>query len=145
MTVPARIAKEQHAYGWALLARPQEIEAWRQRVTNVLRGWDAPPGAVELARLGVSELLSNVVKHVECPRCYLKVIRIGGEAVVQVFDYSSELPRIIAPDWDAESGRGLWMLRTMARRFGYEATCARRGKTVWFACGLNDDDAGVAW
>ncbi|GAB2871278.1 hypothetical protein GCM10022245_02570 [Streptomyces mayteni] len=77
-----------------------------------------------------------MVKHVESQRCHLTVTRNGDEALVRVFDRSPHLPVIDEPAWDAESGRGLWMLREMAPRFGYEVGRSRKGKCIWFACGL---------
>ncbi|MDT0317293.1 ATP-binding protein [Streptomyces millisiae] len=139
MQAAAGVAREQHVYGWSLVARAQEIELWRRAVADVFRGWGASPAAVEVARLGVSELLSNIIRHVECPQCYLRIVRVGGEAVVQVFDRSSEFPVVGRPEWDADSGRGLWLLREMADRFGWEATHPRVGKIVWFACRLREE------
>ncbi|GAB2889604.1 ATP-binding protein [Streptomyces mayteni] len=136
MEAAVRAARNQHVYGWSLVARAQEIELWRRMVGDVFREWGASTSAVEVGRLGVTELLSNIIRHVERPQCYLRVIRIGGEAVVQVFDQSPEFPVIGRPEWDAEAGRGLWLLREMADRFGWEATRPRRGKIVWFACRL---------
>ncbi|RMI39431.1 ATP-binding protein [Streptomyces triticirhizae] len=130
----------QHAYGWSLTASAQRIEYWRARVTEVLREGKASQRAVEVARLGVSELLSNVVKHAEARRCHLRVLRAGDDVVVQVCDRSPRLPVIRRPDWSAECGRGLWLLREMADDFGYmpvpypSPEGLRMGKTVWFSC-----------
>ncbi|GAA2039404.1 hypothetical protein GCM10009757_00380 [Streptomyces cheonanensis] len=105
----------------------------------MVRAWGGSRDAVELVRLGVSELLSNVLRHVgDQPRCYLRIVLIGSEVTVQVFDRSVRIPVIgAAPDWDAEDGRGLWMLREMATRFGCERTRRGRGKIVWFSCDLS--------
>ncbi|WP_325167275.1 ATP-binding protein [Streptomyces sp. XC 2026] len=139
MRSPTQVAVAQ-VYGRSLIAAPTEVERWRGAAVEVVRGWGGSASAVELVRLGVSELLSNVIRHVAERRCYLRIVRIGGEVTVQVFDRSRQLPVIgDAPDWDAESGRGLWMLREMATRFGCEHTFHCDGKIVWFSCDLHGD------
>ncbi|WP_158920612.1 ATP-binding protein [Streptomyces sp. NBRC 109706] len=89
----------------------------------------------------MSELLSNVLKHVEGRWCSLTVCQSQLPlVVVQVLDRSPVQPVVRCPAWDAESGRGLWLLREMADGFG----CFRHvwddgvvGKSVWFACRLD--------
>lgn len=83
-----------------------------------------------------------MIKHVDSKRCCLTVTANGTEAIVRVYDRSPALPVIDEPAWDAESGRGLWMLREMAPRFGYEAGRPRRGKCIWFACVLSRYERG---
>ncbi|QKV67919.1 ATP-binding protein [Streptomyces harbinensis] len=132
-----RTAYDQNVFGRTLLADATSIERWRWKVCEVVRDWGGSAGAMDLVRLGVSELLSNVVKHVPDPRCYVRVLLIGGEVTVQVFDRSRKLPVVgEVPDWDAESGRGLRMLREMASGFGCEHTRHGDGKIVWFSCDL---------
>jgi serine/threonine-protein kinase RsbW len=90
--------------------------------------------AVAVARLGVSELLSNVVKHVADPRCLLVIAGEGSDFRITVRDRSTAAPAVTRPAWDSDSGRGLWLLREMARDLGY--TCFPGGKAVWFRCPL---------
>ncbi|MGW7295368.1 ATP-binding protein [Streptomyces xiamenensis] len=136
-TTSVRATYDQHVYGQSLIVNATEIAHWRRAAAEVLLRWGAHDQAVELVRLGVSELLSNVAKHVDHPRCYLRITRIGKRVTVQVFDRSRRLPRVDAePDWEAESGRGLWMLREMAAAFGTELTERCDGKIVWFSCDL---------
>ncbi|MFI9461693.1 ATP-binding protein [Streptomyces xiamenensis] len=140
MASSVRVTNNQNVYGQSLVADGQHIEWWRREAADVVGMWGGSASAVELVRLGVSELLSNVIRHVAERRCYLRIVRIGGEVTVQVFDRSRKLPVIgEAPDWDTESGRGLWMLREMATRFGCEHTFHCDGKIVWFSCDLHGD------
>ncbi|WP_234347381.1 ATP-binding protein [Streptomyces specialis] len=127
------------SHGWALTARSRDAELWRRIVADRLRKWGAPRTSVELACFGVSELLANVVKHAGDPRCRLEVARVGSAAVVSVFDRSLRLPEISRPDWDAESGRGLWLLQDMTAGagLGFERAAQPWGKRVWFTCDLS--------
>ncbi|MCU4745605.1 MULTISPECIES: ATP-binding protein [unclassified Streptomyces] len=139
MTSDVRVAYGQNVFGRSLVAEAEGVERWRREAAEVLRSWGASLEAVELVRLGVSELLSNVHRHVAVRRCYLRIVRIGSEVTVQVFDRSLNLPVVREePDDESESGRGLWMLREMASGFGCERTEQRNGKIVWFRCELGD-------
>lgn len=130
MQVPA----DQDLVGWAITVRSHDIELWRRKIATMLRAWGAPRSAVELGRLGVSELLGNVVKHLDDRRCLLMAFRKEEAAIVAVVDHSSDLPQVNEPKWDAESGRGLWMLQQMAASWGCERLT--HGKAVWFRCDL---------
>lgn len=139
MTSGVRVACSQNVFGRSLVAEAEGVERWRREAAEVLRSWGASLEAVELVRLGVSELLSNVHRHVAVRRCYLRIVRIGSEVTVQVFDRSPNLPVVLEdPDGESECGRGLWMLREMASGFGCERTEQRDGKIVWFRCELGD-------
>ncbi|MFI7273089.1 ATP-binding protein [Streptomyces sp. NPDC049879] len=117
-----------------MLADARGIETWRRTVALVLRAWGASDAAVEVARLGLSELLANVVRHVANPHCRLSVVPDGEWVTVRVEDRSSLLPVLMEPAWDAESGRGLWMLRMMCRDVGCSSQAG--GKAVWFVLDL---------
>ncbi|MBU7598566.1 ATP-binding protein [Streptomyces sp. P38-E01] len=119
-------------YQWELRIRPEDLESWRRQVAHVVRELGGDYGAVAVARLGVSELLSNVCKHVGDRRCRLEVEREGAGVRVRLFDRSPQVPAVRVPTWDAEEGRGLWLLREMADALGY--TCTPDGKWVWFRC-----------
>ncbi|MFI7273259.1 ATP-binding protein [Streptomyces sp. NPDC049879] len=136
MTVPVRFAEEQHyAYAWDLLASARGIETWRWTLALVLRSWGASEAAVEVARMGLSELLANVVRHVDDPRCRLSAVLDGARVRVLVEDRSPCVPKFAEPAWDAESGRGLWMLSAMCQDFGCEPETG--GKTMWFSVPVN--------
>ncbi|GAA3863160.1 ATP-binding protein [Streptomyces sedi] len=143
MLVPVRSVDSafgSHDHSWSLTVRAEEIERWRHTVGAALSDWRATREAVELARLGVSELLANVAKHTVNRRCCLRTVRVGADVMVQVFDESKQLPVLRTPDWCSESGRGLWLLREMADGFGYmpmpfsNGASYRLGKVVWFSC-----------
>ncbi|MGK5533164.1 ATP-binding protein [Streptomyces sp. URMC 129] len=120
--------------------REQEIQQWRRVVRGVLVGWGAPRESIELGCFGVSELLTNVLRHVPDPRCCLEVTSAGYQAVVSVFDRSSALPEVREPEWGAESGRGLWLLREMAGELYFLAAESPWGKAVSFRCRLSGEE-----
>ncbi|MDB1087977.1 ATP-binding protein [Streptomyces sp. ACA25] len=115
---------------WAIVAQARDIARWRRVVGATVRAWGGDPAAVEVARLGVSELLSNVCKHVPDRRCLLKVRQDGQGVLVEVYDGSPQVPAVLVPGGDAEEGRGLWLLREMTGAMGY--TLVPGGKGVWF-------------
>jgi anti-sigma regulatory factor (Ser/Thr protein kinase) len=76
----------------------------------------------------VSELVANALLHGGAAE-FLRLRRTPRRVVVEVFDREAALPRPRIADSDAESGRGLFLVRRVASRWG-----ARRvpgGKAVW--------------
>lgn len=143
MTVGSQLAEEVRARGWDVTALPREIAAWRDRVSETLAGWGASEWAVHVGRVGVSELLSNVAKHVGAVwPCRLEVVRAGGAVDVRVWDRSPVLPVVSEPAWDSDCGRGLWLLGEMGADLGYAPT--GNGKWVWFSCPLAAEQ-GEEW
>ncbi|MFE0688004.1 ATP-binding protein [Streptomyces xiamenensis] len=126
---------------YPLTARAADLELWRREAAGVAREWRASPSVVNVVRLGVTELLSNVIKHVDDQRSSLMIYKLGDALVVSVSDRSLVLPEVCgAPDWDAESGRGLWMLQSMAASVGSHRMDGLFKKCVWFRC---DTGAGA--
>ncbi len=128
---------------WWLAASPQGGERWRDLAADTVAQLGGDREAVTLTRLGVYELISNVVKHVWWePRCRLVIAKRAGRVRVSVHDHSPAAPALTIPDWDSEFGRGLWLLREMALDLGH--TCFPDGKAVWFLFPLTAVDAVVA-
>jgi serine/threonine-protein kinase RsbW len=127
-------AAQGDGYAWDLTACPQDIELWRKEVAAAVTALGGEGHVAEVAQLGVSELLANTIKHVADPACRLEVYRDSGGIWVRLFDGSRAVPAVLAPDWEAESGRGLWLLREMADGLGYVLT--ENGKWVWFRISL---------
>ncbi|MDJ1133504.1 ATP-binding protein [Streptomyces iconiensis] len=120
------------SYTWKLTARPRELAHFRRLVKRAMDEWQQQPQVRDVVLQGVTELLSNVARHAGSPRCELTVRRVGSEAVeVSVRDVSDMLPVVSLPDWWAEEGRGLWMLREVANGLGWERL-EGGGKRVWF-------------
>jgi anti-sigma regulatory factor (Ser/Thr protein kinase) len=119
---------------WELVVRAADIALWRDEVATAVAGLGGDRNAVYLARLAVSELLGNVVKHVSDPRCRLVVEQDGSDVCIQVCDRSKAVPAVADPSWDAESGRGLRLLQEVVPDWGY--VCFPDGKSVWVRLSL---------
>ena len=131
---------EDYMYAWDLTAQAQSIELWRKEVGVAVGDLGGDRDAVSVARLGVSELISNVLKHVASRRCRLVVVRDELRVVVRVRDGSRQAPCVTAADVDSEGGRGLWLLREMAQDVGWST--APGGKWVWFAVPVSVPGSG---
>lgn len=129
-----RTGEEPEGCAWELDVTARGIAWWRRQAAEAVRALGGDAEAVGVVRLGVSELLSNVVRHVADARCRVEVEGSGTDVVVTVYDRSPLPPVVSEPDWDAERGRGLWLLREMVTGFGY--TRVGGGKAVWFRCPL---------
>ncbi|RBM07211.1 ATP-binding protein [Streptomyces sp. PT12] len=120
---------QRRSHSWALTARREDLARFRRLASLAMREWGQPSAVAEVVLHGVTELLSNVARHVPDPRCTLELTLVGGGVLVTVHDRSPALPVITLPDWTAEEGRGLWLLREMADDLGYART--EDGKRVW--------------
>ncbi|MEV5353143.1 ATP-binding protein [Streptomyces sp. NPDC052693] len=106
----------------------------RRIARSLLAGWGMPELS-DAVELGVTELLTNVVRHVPDRRCTLLLLRQRTGVRVEVTDGSAELPRIPASlDDQSEGGRGLLLLDAVADKWGVSLKSGG-GKTVWFECG----------
>ncbi|GAB2909864.1 ATP-binding protein [Streptomyces mayteni] len=123
------------SYSWLLTARREDLAHFRRLASLAMRDWGQPPRVTEVVLHAVTELLSNVARHVGDRRCTLELALLGNAVQVSVSDRSAELPKITLPDWTAEEGRGLWLLREMADGLGYALT--EEGKQVWVRVGTD--------
>jgi len=86
---------------------------------------------VDTTLLGVSELLTNVLKHAGPKEARILVQCTADGVCVTVGDLESKLPIVKAVGPLSENGRGLVLLRALADGFGVTRT--RSGKDVWFS------------
>jgi anti-sigma regulatory factor (Ser/Thr protein kinase) len=121
-------------------AAVSEARAWS---AGTLAAWDLAPLADDV-RIVVSELVTNAIRaereHGSEGRVGLVMELRGAALTVSVFDgqpYGNELAAR-DPGTDAESGRGLWLVGALTRKWGILPSGA--GKAVWAAL----DAAGVA-
>ncbi|MFF9908936.1 ATP-binding protein, partial [Streptomyces olivaceus] len=118
-----------------------------------LKSWGLTP-LTEGATLALSELVTNVVRHVPDRRCAVLILRTPGGVRVEVTDGSPELPAPPGPADGgelAEEGRGLLLVEATTARWGVTVLPERAGKTIWFECDLgcaleyDDGEVGAAW
>lgn len=96
--------------------------------------WGVPEDRIDVTTLLTSELIANAVRYAP-PPLRLTVSNPADAVRVEVADSSSSPPGSSPaarelPDLDAVNGRGMWLLETLASRWGYDTTPV--GKRVWF-------------
>ncbi|MEU2898225.1 ATP-binding protein [Streptomyces sp. NPDC001273] len=110
-------------------ALPAEVRLLRRAAAAQLCQWGVPT-ASDTAQLVVTELATNVIKHVGEGSPATLILEWKRERLrVEVHDKSSSLPALDVSDCDAECGRGLHLLAAMAVDWGTAATAM--GKAVW--------------
>jgi DNA-binding NarL/FixJ family response regulator len=108
----------------------QSPRAARRFVTEALDGYDEEGDLTDTVTLLVSELVTNAVLHAGSD--VEVMVRLTATAArIEVTDASAEdvMPRDAADDED--SGRGLALVGSLARRWGVRPAPGG-GKTVWF-------------
>jgi anti-sigma regulatory factor (Ser/Thr protein kinase) len=121
---------------------PESVAMARRFALEVLRG--APAEMLETVGLMVSELASNCVRHAGS-RFDLSIILTAGELRVEATDRGGGEPCLRSPEPTDPTGRGLFIVDTLAAAWGVEYRDAS-GKMVWFAipCDSPGKRAGVA-
>jgi anti-sigma regulatory factor (Ser/Thr protein kinase) len=107
----------------------------RQFVAATLRTWGLE-ALVADAELLVSELVTNAVLHARSP-ARVNVEDAGTVVRVAVCDDSSAPPRVRDYGPNAVTGRGMFLVDRIARRWGVDVD--GRGKCVWFEVDAPDD------
>ncbi|MEU6709651.1 ATP-binding protein [Streptomyces wuyuanensis] len=100
----------------------------RHDVQLSLRAWGLDH-LVDDARLIVSELVTNAIRHTRTGAVGVSVTRLSGHVRIVVTDDSSTLPARVPPAADAEAGRGLQLVDQLATRWGSQPLPT--GKRVW--------------
>lgn len=110
-------------------AAPAEVHLLRRAAAQQLSQWGMPVVTDE-AELIITELATNVVKHVGEGVSATLVLECNGERLrVEVHDRSIVMPLLKETGCDAECGRGLHLLGSLAVDWGTVLTAA--GKAVW--------------
>ncbi|MBB6170576.1 hypothetical protein HNR23_000636 [Nocardiopsis mwathae] len=125
---------------WSLVAQTGAPAIGREICGGVLREWGMA-GLTGDVQLVVSELITNALRHgcrcspvqaaVGCAAdVQLGMVRWGGELICAVRDEADRLPARREPEFMRESGRGLHLVASFARRWGVLPTFPS-GKYVW--------------
>ncbi|MFF9031270.1 ATP-binding protein [Streptomyces iakyrus] len=110
-------------------AVPREVSLLRRATIQQLDRWGVP-AASDDAELIVTELATNVFKHVgEGASAALVLERKGERIRMELHDKSPVLPTLRTAHCDEECGRGLHLLAGLAVDWGAVLTAA--GKAVW--------------
>jgi anti-sigma regulatory factor (Ser/Thr protein kinase) len=121
-----------------LASGPAAVPVARRQVQSVVRAWDVPADPADVALL-TSELVTNAVRHAAGPVVTLVVSCSRGQVRVDVHDTSCVLPELADVPADAESGRGLHLVASLADEWGFYRTPA--GKAVYFMLAFGPDPA----
>ncbi|MEU9296279.1 ATP-binding protein [Streptomyces sp. NPDC048266] len=111
-------------------AVPGEFRMLRSAVRSTLGQWGVP-GAADEVELVVTELATNVMKHVgEGAAATLVLEPRGSRLRVELHDKSPVMPNQVGvADCRQECGRGLHLVASMSVDWG--ALLTETGKTVW--------------
>ncbi|GLX02402.1 ATP-binding protein [Microtetraspora sp. NBRC 16547] len=107
----------------------------RRFVRDVAADWEAAEDVPEVAELLASELVTNALTHgaqgvSAASGIHIVVTREQELIAVDVYDSSSALPRLCRARHLDIRGRGLAIVETFSRDWGWRITPC--GKSVWF-------------
>ncbi|NUP21882.1 MAG: ATP-binding protein [Streptomyces sp.] len=110
-------------------AAPAEVRLLRRAAVRQLGRWGMPTAAEETELL-VTELATNVIKHVGEGATATLILEWCGEVLrLEVHDKSRVAPRLKSAGCEEECGRGLHLLAALAVDWGTVVTAV--GKAVW--------------
>lgn len=121
-----------------LTAGPAAASEARSQVRSAIAAWDVSVDPAAAALL-TSELVTNAISHQAGETIMLVLTCSWGQLRVDVHDTSWAMPGLVDAPADAESGRGLMLVASLATDWGYYPTLA--GKAVYFTLAL---EAGFA-
>lgn len=119
-----------------LRAELASVREGRFFARDVVTEWGLE-GLADDIQLGVSELVTNAVRHAGTD--VVMTLRLDGKLIVEVEDSDPELRHPAVPSTDplATSGRGLQIVSAVSTDWGVRSVPA--GKVVWFALDLPDN------
>lgn len=120
-------------------AAPAEVRLLRRAAVKQLIRWGMPV-AIDEVELLVTELATNVVKHVGEGASATLILEWCGERLrLEVHDKSQAMPFPNPEGSDSECGRGLHLVAALAAEWGAVLTAA--GKAVWCEIATGDGPA----
>lgn len=134
---PTRTA-ELHACRARLTMGPAAAAEARGQVREAIRAWNAPAD-VDVAVLLTSELVTNAIRHTPGDAVTLSIQYTRHQLRVEVADTSPSLPVLTDAPADADTGRGLVLVASLAAEWGFY--CTPTGKTVYFTLAFQSDPA----
>ena len=101
----------------------------RTQVRTAIRNWEVPVDPY-VAALLTSELVTNAIRHETGETITLAIDCSRAQLRVDVHDTSRSMPAVTGAPADAETGRGLTLVATLADDWGFYPT--HWGKAVYF-------------
>ncbi len=120
---------ELHQSRVRLATGPAAASEARGQVRAAIRDWDTPVDP-DVAVLLVSELVTNAIIHEEGGAVTLGIRCSRDRLRVDVYDRSRSFPVVTDAPVDAETGRGLMLVASLASEWGFYRTPT--GKAVYF-------------
>ncbi|WP_327125133.1 ATP-binding protein [Streptomyces sp. NBC_01727] len=134
-------AQTPHRYVLPFRAFPEVMCSLRRTVRAELHRCGLAGLAAE-AELVVTELATNVAKHVGMGSAATLILEIHADAIrVEIHDMSYQVPALAEVGCTSECGRGLHLLAAMTRDWGTRVTAS--GKAVWCELPLPEDGQRV--
>ncbi|WP_051838642.1 ATP-binding protein [Streptomyces sp. NRRL WC-3742] len=118
---------------------PQTARAFRDVGRLIGRMWRLPAPVEDAALVIVSEYVANAWQHSGTKEVALRLSASAAVLSLAVRDYGTWHPRADRPEWWHENGRGLAVVRRLAREAGGSAGChhpASGGTIAWAHLGL---------
>jgi anti-sigma regulatory factor (Ser/Thr protein kinase) len=114
---------------------PQAPGEARGIVADLLGEHPCPEETIDVARLLVSELVTNVLRYAP-GLIRLRVLILGSALRVEVHDHSAEAPQVLDTPPENLSGRGMALVESLADDWGVtvllDTEDAEARKVVWF-------------
>nr|WP_161556652.1 ATP-binding protein [Micromonospora acroterricola] len=107
----------------------------RRFVEEQLFRWQVPMLVADTMVLLASEIIANAVRHGPPPR-HLELCLRADTVRLEVTDSSGVPPVLRHPDVRELGGRGLWLIDTLAARWGWYPRPP--GKVVWSEMPIGD-------
>jgi len=120
----------------SLAARPAAAAKARSQVRAAICAWHVPVDPT-VAALLTSELVTNAITHETGETITMTITCVCDQLRVDVHDTSCALPAPVDAPADAEVGRGLMLVSSLATSWGFYRTPA--GKAVYFTLSPEDD------
>jgi len=132
MIAPARATLQNpYCIRVSLAPGPPAAAQARRHVGAIIETWQVPVDP-DVAVLLTSELVTNAIQHDVAGHVpiLLVITWAADELCVEVHDRSPAAPVLVDAPPDAEAGRGLMLLASLSKDWGYRQTAG--GKAVYF-------------
>jgi anti-sigma regulatory factor (Ser/Thr protein kinase) len=129
----------------ALPASPRAAGAFRRHAVSAAHRWGLAADSGEVVEVCVSELVTNAIVHGVGRDVLMMLYYTGDSVLTEVFGHAVDEPAIpaTARSNEAESGRGLLIVETLAKDWGSEHT-GHGLLRVWASIAVFGGDGGRA-